>query len=223
MNKPLQCFTHLESLPKDSFTKTGHKEERIHIIGLSAMRRSLLRAAAPLKLYQSHGWCGCGWCCPQVTWSPGSSQVCHMPILQQNQGSQFWVSGCKFPICPHLYCISTSSAFWCIFFQAALDFLKVPYDSVEVDPLTRSQIKFSKAAAAAASLRLRFGWFFFHPPGLQEGAHRGVCGWTGGRRLHQDRGQSGWIRGSGKNLDGKWTWKHGQGTLKDAGVDVTWH
>lgn len=28
--------------------------------------------------------------------------------------------------------------------QAALDFLKVPYQSVEVDPLTRSQIKFSK-------------------------------------------------------------------------------
>ena len=28
--------------------------------------------------------------------------------------------------------------------EAALDFLKVPYKSVEVDPLTRSQIKFSK-------------------------------------------------------------------------------
>ena len=30
------------------------------------------------------------------------------------------------------------------FGEAALDFLKVPYESVEVDPLTRSQIKFSK-------------------------------------------------------------------------------
>ncbi|CAK8994018.1 Prostaglandin E synthase 2 (Membrane-associated prostaglandin E synthase-2) (mPGE synthase-2) (Microsomal prostaglandin E synthase 2) (mPGES-2) (Prostaglandin-H(2) E-isomerase) [Cleaved into: Prostaglandin E synthase 2 truncated form] [Durusdinium trenchii] len=54
------------------------------------MKRSLLRAAQPLKLYQ-------------------------------------------YAICP--FCNKT---------KAALDFLKVPYQSVEVDPLTRSQIKFSK-------------------------------------------------------------------------------
>ncbi|CAE7210305.1 PTGES2 [Symbiodinium microadriaticum] len=39
----------------------------------------------------------------------------------------------QYAICP--FCNKT---------KAALDFLKVPYRSVEVDPLTRSQIKFSK-------------------------------------------------------------------------------
>lgn len=39
----------------------------------------------------------------------------------------------QYAICP--FCNKT---------KAALDFLRVPYESVEVDPLTRSQIKFSK-------------------------------------------------------------------------------
>merc|ERR1740138_2005753 len=39
----------------------------------------------------------------------------------------------QYAICP--FCNKT---------KAALDFLRVPYSSVEVDPLTRSQIKFSK-------------------------------------------------------------------------------
>merc|ERR1740138_1312095 len=39
----------------------------------------------------------------------------------------------QYAICP--FCNKT---------KAALDFLRVPYATVEVDPLTRSQIKFSK-------------------------------------------------------------------------------
>ena len=60
-------------------------------------------------------------------------KVCDLSLLQQDEGGG--AAALSFRVL--VQCM--------LRLQAALDFLKVPYRSVEVDPLTRSQIKFSKA------------------------------------------------------------------------------